>query len=342
MWDMAANMARAVVFVVDSTDRARMARTADSPPLQPDSFVANYMSRSAEQRAEIFARLRADMTAKETLHTLMQQYSVQHKPVLVLATKQDQPGAMAPGEIAELLGLPSLVGVDWRLSGCNALTGEGISEAMHWLTHVVNVPTDFTAERNAEHAKQRALWAAEKVAHDNKNKLKNDTSAITAKQQSNDTLPKQLAPRVVRSASEPRAPTPTQTATPPSETNDDLALIAVNTESEDGRLEGQPPSNSDTPTPNETSGEAPVELVVSNADRVESAAAVDESPATGLHPFDSLSSTYLALPPLLSPQPEPVELVRRKKHWYSRKKYVATPSRLNPFERYQKYQHLVV
>jgi len=63
---------------------------------------------------------------------------------------------------------------------------------------------------------------------------------------------------------------------------------------------------------------------------------------TGLHPLDSLSSTCVVLPALLPAQPEPVTLVRRKKHWYSRKKLVPEPNQHEPFHYYQRYEQLVV
>jgi len=58
--------------------------------------------------------------------------------------------------------------------------------------------------------------------------------------------------------------------------------------------------------------------------------------------FDSLSSTYVVLPELLPPQPQPVTLVRRKKHWDSSKKLVADPNQHEPFWHYQRYEQLVV
>ena len=308
---MVAHLTRAVVFVVDSTDRARLARTVDSPPLQPDSFVENYMANSVEKRAEILATLRADMTAKETLHRLIGQNGALNKPVLVLATKQDQPGAIPPGEIAALLDLPSLVGVDWRLSGCNALTGEGLAEAMHWLTHVVNAPTNFEAERERERQEVQAKWEAKRKEEEDarkqqlrKKKEQADTSADSDTQQ----------PKETNEDSTSRASTPTPT--PPAETNGEPAMEVVAVVA-DSKLEGQ---RSATPTPSETSGEVVLQAEVIAEGSAVLAVDLPSPPVTGA--FDSLSSTYVVLPPLQAPQPEPVEMERRKKHWYSRAKYV--------------------
>ena len=322
---MAARMARAVVFVVDSTDRPRLARTADSPPLRPESFVADYMSNSVEKRAEIFATLRADMTAKETLHRLIGQHGAKHKPVLVLATRQDQPGAIPPGEIAALLDLPSLVGVDWRLSGCNALTGEGLAESLHWLSTIVAAPTDFSKERERERQEERAQreakWRSEEeedeaaVMKKNK-KVQTDTSADADadSQQPQETDEEDSATR-----------DSTLTPTPPAETSGEPAtevdVVAVVADSQPA---GQ---RSATPTPSETSGDVVLQAEVIEADAEGAAADLSFPPVTGA--FDSLSSTCVALPPLQAPQPEPVEMERRRKHWYSRGKLVPKKNRLD-------------
>jgi len=225
VWQLAAYLTRAVVFVVDSTDRARLARTADSPPLRPESFVADHMSNSAEKRAEIFASLRAEMTARETLHRLIGQHGAKHKPVLVLATKQDQPGAIPPGEIAALLGLPDLVGVDWRLSGCNALTGEGLAESLHWLSTIVAAPTDFSKERERERLEERAKREAKRRAEEEneaavmqKNKKVQTNNSADIEADHDPQQPKETDE--VDSSMRDSTPTPT----PPVETNGEPAM----------------------------------------------------------------------------------------------------------------------
>lgn len=56
-------------------------------------------------------------------------------PLLVFATKQDAGGAMAPGDVAEALGLGASAarGRAWRMQGCSAKEGYGVEEGMSWL-----------------------------------------------------------------------------------------------------------------------------------------------------------------------------------------------------------------
>ena len=286
------------------------------------------MSNSAEKRAEILATLRAEMTAKETLHRLIGQHGAKHNPVLVLATKQDQPGAIPPGEIAALLGLPGLVGVDWRLSGCNALTGEGLAEALHWLTTIVAAPTDFSKERQRERERQeqRAKWEAKRraeqadeAAHDRKRQQEQTDNSADIDADPDPQQPKETSEG--DSATRDSTPMPT----PPAETNGEPAVEAVAVAAA-SQAEGQ---RSATPTPSETSGPGELQAEVVEAGAEGAAADIDVTPPAATGAFDSLSSTYVALPPLQAPQPEPVEMERRREHWYSRGKLVPKKNRLD-------------
>ncbi|XP_010291520.1 PREDICTED: ADP-ribosylation factor-like protein 11 [Phaethon lepturus] len=51
-------------------------------------------------------------------------------PVLLLANKQEVPGALAPAELRERLRQGRLVGRRWVLRGCSAHTGQGLQEAL--------------------------------------------------------------------------------------------------------------------------------------------------------------------------------------------------------------------
>ncbi|KAM6212291.1 ADP-ribosylation factor-like protein 11 [Sarcoramphus papa] len=51
-------------------------------------------------------------------------------PVLLLANKQEVPGALAPAELGERLRQGRLAGRRWVLRGCSAHTGQGLQEAM--------------------------------------------------------------------------------------------------------------------------------------------------------------------------------------------------------------------
>ncbi|XP_041323026.1 ADP-ribosylation factor-like protein 11 [Pyrgilauda ruficollis] len=51
-------------------------------------------------------------------------------PVLLLANKQDAPGALAPAELGEMLRLGGLARHRWMLRGCSAHTGRGLQEVL--------------------------------------------------------------------------------------------------------------------------------------------------------------------------------------------------------------------
>ncbi|XP_010191746.1 PREDICTED: ADP-ribosylation factor-like protein 11, partial [Mesitornis unicolor] len=51
-------------------------------------------------------------------------------PVLLLANKQEVPGALAPAELGERLCQEQLEGRRWVLQGCSAYTGQGLQEAL--------------------------------------------------------------------------------------------------------------------------------------------------------------------------------------------------------------------
>jgi small GTP-binding protein len=89
--------ARAIIFVVDSIDVERM------------------------QEAQLAL---ADMLSQEELR---------NSTLLVLANKQDLPGALQPTTIAERLKLHSLGSRAWHISATCAVTGEGVYEGLDWL-----------------------------------------------------------------------------------------------------------------------------------------------------------------------------------------------------------------
>ncbi|NXD68491.1 ARL11 protein, partial [Eolophus roseicapillus] len=51
-------------------------------------------------------------------------------PVLLLANKQEVPGALAPAELGEKLRWGQLARRRWVLRGCSALTGQGLQEVL--------------------------------------------------------------------------------------------------------------------------------------------------------------------------------------------------------------------
>ena len=54
-------------------------------------------------------------------------------PVVVLANKQDLPGALPPAELASKLGLHQLRGHNWFIQGTCAVNGDGLFESMQEL-----------------------------------------------------------------------------------------------------------------------------------------------------------------------------------------------------------------
>ncbi|KAK4046529.1 Arf GTPase arl1 [Microbotryomycetes sp. NB124-2] len=88
---------KAVVYVVDSTDRERL-------PIN---------------KAELLAMLSEDELADAKL--------------LVFANKQDQPDAMTAAEVSEGLGLDTLKDRQWSIHKSCAIKGEGLEEGLDWL-----------------------------------------------------------------------------------------------------------------------------------------------------------------------------------------------------------------
>ncbi|XP_044153929.1 ADP-ribosylation factor 1-like [Bufo gargarizans] len=58
-------------------------------------------------------------------------------PFVVMANKQDLPGARRPGELSEELGLRNIKGHQWHVQGCCATTGDGLIEGLEVLTDLV-------------------------------------------------------------------------------------------------------------------------------------------------------------------------------------------------------------
>lgn len=87
----------AVIMVVDSTDRARAG------------------------------------VAKGELFGLLADAHTRGAPLLVVANKQDAPGAMGVPELTAALSLHSVQRHDWHVQPACALTGEGLMEGLEWV-----------------------------------------------------------------------------------------------------------------------------------------------------------------------------------------------------------------
>ncbi|XP_034935827.1 ADP-ribosylation factor-like protein 2 isoform X2 [Chelonus insularis] len=70
---------------------------------------------------------------KVELHKLLQEERLQGASLLVLANKQDLPGALSPSEIAELLDLPTIKTHHWQIYKCSAVTAENLVKGIDWI-----------------------------------------------------------------------------------------------------------------------------------------------------------------------------------------------------------------
>lgn len=101
LWAQAAQDTQAITFVIDASDKLRLAVTAGE------------------------------------LEQLLADLGPTHKavPVVVLANKMDLPSAMDPPTIAAELELDRILSKhSWHIAATNGLTGEGLAQAFGWLS----------------------------------------------------------------------------------------------------------------------------------------------------------------------------------------------------------------
>ncbi|KAJ1112387.1 hypothetical protein NDU88_000652 [Pleurodeles waltl] len=75
--------------------------------------------------------------ARAELVAILENVEMQDVPFVVLANKQDLPGASSPSELVEKLGLRKVRGHEWHVQGCCATTGDGLVEGLQRLTDMV-------------------------------------------------------------------------------------------------------------------------------------------------------------------------------------------------------------
>ncbi|GMH33963.1 hypothetical protein BSKO_01797 [Bryopsis sp. KO-2023] len=97
LWEQYYREAEAVIFVVDSADKIRLA------------------------------------VVKDELDTMLGHKELGKVPLLIFANKQDLPTALSPVEIAEGLNLDEIKDRGWQIVASNALTGDGLGKGMEWL-----------------------------------------------------------------------------------------------------------------------------------------------------------------------------------------------------------------
>lgn len=93
--------ANALIFVIDSQDRARLDE------------------------------------AKEELYSIIGDKEMEDVALLVWANKQDIKGALKPNEMSEFLELKdNLRNQPWQVTGSTAITGDGLLDGLSWLAKV--------------------------------------------------------------------------------------------------------------------------------------------------------------------------------------------------------------
>jgi ADP-ribosylation factor protein 1 len=104
LWRHYFKQTQGLIFVVDSTDHARME------------------------------------VARRELTQMLQEKQLRNTALLVIANKQDLPGAMAADEVAPKLGLHRLQRGKWTVKPACAVDGSGLSEALDWLATELESP----------------------------------------------------------------------------------------------------------------------------------------------------------------------------------------------------------
>jgi ADP-ribosylation factor protein 1 len=94
----------AIIYVVDSNDRERLAE------------------------------------AREELQSLIDDDELRGVPTLVLANKQDLPQAAKPDELATQLGLHKITGRSWFIQPCVGTDGTGLTDGLDWLAEAIRKP----------------------------------------------------------------------------------------------------------------------------------------------------------------------------------------------------------
>jgi len=102
----------AVIFVVDSNDRERIAPSSS-------------------------AQHQCDDNVRDELHGLLSDELLQDAVLLVLANKQDLPNAMTVDEVSDKLELSKLRRRQWYIQGTCARSGDGLYSALDWLSQTL-------------------------------------------------------------------------------------------------------------------------------------------------------------------------------------------------------------
>ncbi|CAL8106437.1 unnamed protein product [Calicophoron daubneyi] len=75
--------------------------------------------------------------SKQELVSMLEEEELRNAVLVVLANKQDIPGCMTISEVANSLGLATIKNRRYQLFKTSAIKGEGLNEAMDWLTNTL-------------------------------------------------------------------------------------------------------------------------------------------------------------------------------------------------------------
>lgn len=103
LWEHYYKDCHAVIFVIDSSDKLRM------------------------------------VVAKDELDQILRHPDIQRKrvPILFFANKMDLRDALSSVKVSTVMSLDQIRDKPWHICASNALTGEGLSEGIDWLTDQV-------------------------------------------------------------------------------------------------------------------------------------------------------------------------------------------------------------
>ncbi|XP_043910436.1 ADP-ribosylation factor 1-like [Protopterus annectens] len=74
---------------------------------------------------------------REELKAVLEDVEMRTVPFVILANKQDLPGARRPSELVDALCLRKLHGHEWHMQGCCAVNGDGLVEGLQKLSELV-------------------------------------------------------------------------------------------------------------------------------------------------------------------------------------------------------------
>ena len=97
--------------------------------------------------------------------------------LLIFANKSDMPTARDPDELTDLYGFNEIQDHEWKLQPCCALTGEGLSEGLDWLSDALSARMKRTGGLKSD---GRGLHVTKMPENDNKANLTDLTIRTSA------------------------------------------------------------------------------------------------------------------------------------------------------------------